>query len=77
MAAFTKKSYLERAKGFTGRNVAAMLLLQLMDEKQSNLCVSVDVTKTEDLLRIVDEVGPHVCLIKARISSVYKGKWLE
>jgi orotidine-5'-phosphate decarboxylase len=36
-----------------------------MERKKTNLAVSVDVTKTEDFLAIIDVVGPYVCLIKA------------
>ena len=45
-------------------NKAARALLETIERKQSNLCVSVDVTKRDDFLRIIDVVGPYVCLIK-------------
>ena len=56
-------TYGERVSKHT--NQAARLLLQIIDKKQTNLCVSVDVTKKESILAIVDAVGPSVCLIKA------------
>ncbi|KAI0921813.1 dihydroorotate dehydrogenase [Taiwanofungus camphoratus] len=46
-------------------NPAAKALLETIERKQSNLCVSVDVTKQADFLRIIDVVGPYVCLVKA------------
>jgi len=55
-------SYSERAKKF--ENAAAKALLECMERKKSNLCVSVDVTKKENVLRIVEAVAPFVCLIK-------------
>jgi orotidine-5'-phosphate decarboxylase len=57
------QTYGERAKRQT--NKAAKALLETMERKESNLCVSVDVTKSKDLLAIVDAVGPYICLIKA------------
>lgn len=47
------------------KNPAAKLLLEIIERKKSNLAVSVDVTKSEDFLAIIDAVGPLVCLIKA------------
>jgi orotidine-5'-phosphate decarboxylase len=58
-----KRSYGHRA--LQQKNSAAKLLLETMERKKTNLAVSVDVTKTEDFLAIIDVVGPYVCLIKA------------
>jgi len=58
-----KHSYGDRALRHT--NPTAKLLLETMERKKSNLAVSVDVTKTEEFLAIIDTVGPFVCLIKA------------
>jgi len=46
-------------------NPTAKKLLELIERKKTNLCVSVDVTTTESVLAVVDAVGPSVCLIKA------------
>jgi len=62
------QSYAQRGLQFT--NPAAKGLLELMDRKRSNLCVSVDVTKKASLLRIVDASGPSVCLVKTHIDIV-------
>jgi len=55
-------SYSERAQAH--KNPAAKKLLETMERKQSNLCLSIDVTNKADLLRIVDAVGPQLCLLK-------------
>jgi Orotidine 5'-phosphate decarboxylase / HUMPS family len=39
-------------------------LLSIILEKESNLCVSIDVTSPDELLSIAREVGPYVCIIK-------------
>lgn len=62
------RTYAERAQSHT--NPAARVLLETAERKRSNLCVSVDVTKKADLLRVVDAVGPDVCLIKVRMHSI-------
>jgi len=64
----SSKSYSDRAGSYT--NPAARSLLELMARKKTNLCVSVDVTKKSNLLRIVDAVGPSVCLIKTHIDII-------
>ena len=56
-------TYVNRAK--TQVNPAAKELLETVERKKSNLCVSVDVTSSKDFLAIIETVGPYVCLIKA------------
>ncbi|KAF4620036.1 hypothetical protein D9613_005315 [Agrocybe pediades] len=51
------QSYAARIKHFT--NPTAKLILETMERKKSNLAVSVDVTDPNDLLAIIDAVGPH------------------
>lgn len=45
-------------------NPLAKRLLSIIIEKQTNLCVSVDVTSPEELVSIIQKVGKHVCMIK-------------
>lgn len=42
-------------------------LLKIMGEKQSNLCVSADVTSTEELLQLADSLGPKMCMLKTHV----------
>ena len=66
------QTYGQRASNH--QNAAAKALLELMHRKRTNLCVSVDVTKKESLLRIIDAAGPSVCLVKVNTKfSVDKG----
>ncbi len=62
MASVHTLTYAQRATKY--KNPAARLLLETIERKKSNLAVSVDVTKSEDFLAIIDAVGPLVCLIK-------------
>lgn len=59
------KSYEERAAAHI--SPVARRLLNIMVEKKSNLCASIDVRTTAELLRIVDAVGPHICLLKTHV----------
>nr|AAO49499.1 orotidine 5'-phosphate decarboxylase [Kluyveromyces marxianus] len=59
------KSYSERAAAH--RSPVAAKLLNLMEEKKSNLCASLDVRKTAELLRLVEVLGPYICLLKTHV----------
>lgn len=52
------------------KNGAAKRLLELMENKQTNLCLSLDVTDKNQFLRILKEVGPEICLLKTHIDTL-------
>lgn len=58
----TYKTYTER--GQQHPNACARSLFELMERKQTNLSVAVDVTTKKELLSIADAVGPYVCVLK-------------
>lgn len=45
-------------------------LLNLMEDKQTNLCASVDLVRKQPLLELVDAIGPEVCIIKTHVDIV-------
>ncbi|TFK55989.1 orotidine-5'-monophosphate decarboxylase [Heliocybe sulcata] len=51
-------------------NAAARQLLETIDRKKTNLCVSVDVTRKADFLAIIDLVGPFSCLVKTHVDII-------
>lgn len=61
------QTYAQRAEKHA--NPTAKALLETIERKSSNLCVSVDVTKKADFLRIIDIVGPYVCLVKVNTAN--------
>ncbi|XP_042072648.1 uncharacterized protein LOC102293393 [Haplochromis burtoni] len=38
-----------------------------MEEKQSSLCVSADVTNSEELLQLAESLGPKICMLKTHV----------
>lgn len=62
------QSYSERA-AFCKAPVAKRLL-QLLDNKQTNLALSADVTKANDLLRLADLLGSEICVLKTHIDII-------
>ncbi|KAB0793731.1 hypothetical protein PPYR_13351 [Photinus pyralis] len=49
------------------KNCIARELFQIMTEKQTNLCIAADVTKSADLINLANQTGPHICLFKTHI----------
>lgn len=52
------------------RHPFAQQLLGIVQEKQSNLCVSADTHSAEHLLAIADAVGPEICMLKTHIDCI-------
>ncbi|KAG5357180.1 Orotidine 5'-phosphate decarboxylase [Yarrowia sp. C11] len=61
-------SYEDRAN--VHKSAFAARVLKLVAAKKTNLCASLDVCNTADLLRLADQVGPYVCMIKTHIDIV-------
>lgn len=45
-------------------------LIDIILRKKSNLCLSADVTSSKELLELVNNVGPHICLLKTHIDVI-------
>lgn len=50
-----------------GTHPLAAKLFGIMEEKRSNLCVSADVTRCEELLQLADAAGPVACVLKTHV----------
>jgi len=61
-------SFGERAE--LAKSEVAKKLFKIMDMKKSNLCLAADVTSTEELLNLVEAVGPHICLLKTHVDVI-------
>lgn len=51
-------------------NPTAKKLFALMDEKQTNLCVAADLTDWNELIKLVDLIGPEICVLKTHIDII-------
>ncbi|XP_030066764.1 uridine 5'-monophosphate synthase [Microcaecilia unicolor] len=50
-----------------GIHLLTARLLKVMEKKQSNLCLSADVTDPKELLQLADSLGPSICMLKTHI----------
>ena len=48
-------------------NTISRNLFLLIEQKQTNLALSADVTKCDALLELADQCGPHICVLKTHI----------
>ncbi len=49
------------------RHPMAQKLFRLMEQKGTNLSLAADVTSQEQLLKLADEIGPEICLLKTHV----------
>ena len=64
-----KVSFHERAN-HAEDNPLKSYLLHLIAAKKSNLCVSADVNSTGSLLRLAEDVGDHICVLKTHADII-------
>lgn len=62
------RAYAERAN--TASSPLAKQLFRLMSEKETNLAISADVTKKDELLELCEKVGPHICVLKTHLDII-------
>ncbi|XP_053384140.1 uridine 5'-monophosphate synthase-like isoform X2 [Mercenaria mercenaria] len=64
----SEMTYKERAN--LCKNSVSKQLLEIMEQKQSNLAVSADHTSASDILQLVDQVGSKVCIVKTHADII-------
>ena len=58
-------SYADKKKLVT--NPVARRIIDIMEEKKTNLAFSADISSSAELLRVVNLVGPHCCMVKTHV----------
>lgn len=61
----SRLSYSERAA--YSKNAVAKQLFYLMSEKKTNLSLSADVTRADELLHLAETIGSEICVLKTHI----------
>ncbi|CAB3253734.1 unnamed protein product [Arctia plantaginis] len=60
--------YEQRAE--LAKNAVAKQLFNIMATKKTNLCLSVDLTSTTQILDLLEKVGEHICLVKTHADII-------
>lgn len=64
----TKMNYETRADH--AKCAVAKKLFRLMATKETNLCVAVDLPKVNLILDLVEQIGPHICVLKTHVDVI-------
>ncbi|XP_066275534.1 uridine 5'-monophosphate synthase-like isoform X4 [Branchiostoma lanceolatum] len=59
-----------RERGDLCQHPVAKQLFGIMESKKSNLAVSADLCTTAQILKLADEVGPHICMLKTHVDII-------
>jgi len=62
---FKNLSFLKRAN--LTRHPMAQKLFKIMEDKKSNLALAADVSSQKQLLKLADEIGPSLCVLKTHV----------
>ncbi|PVV01862.1 hypothetical protein BB560_003705 [Smittium megazygosporum] len=65
---FNSSSYEERAAKHP--HPVARSLFEIMVSKKTNLCLSVDLTSSQEILALTDKLGPYICLLKTHVDII-------
>ena len=61
-------TYKERA--FVSKNKVGKQLFEIMERKKTNLCFSVDLIYSKELLNLANIIGPYICCLKTHSDIV-------
>ena len=65
-----KKALTFQERATMATNLVAKKIFTIMHEKQSNLCISADLTSTAAILELVQKVGSFICMVKLHIDII-------
>jgi uridine monophosphate synthetase len=60
------------ARSGLAKNAMARQCFDLMVRKSSNLCVAVDTVDVDDVLKLAEQVGPYICILKTHVDMFTK-----
>lgn len=58
------------ARADLAKNQVAKNLFRIMSDKKTNLCLAADVTTSETILNLAENVGPYICVLKTHVDII-------
>lgn len=58
------------ARGKLSKKPVARKLFELMDLKETTICLAADLTKTDEILELADMAGPHIAVLKIHVDII-------
>uniref|UniRef100_A0A914D0Z9 Uridine 5'-monophosphate synthase n=1 Tax=Acrobeloides nanus TaxID=290746 RepID=A0A914D0Z9_9BILA len=66
---------LENRKLLLSKNPLNKHIIEIMMSKQTNLCVAADLTKTSEIIELVQKIHPFICALKLHIDIIEDFSW--
>ncbi len=72
---FTLKEIMDIREKYHYHSKIANQIVQLITKKETNLVLSADVTTKNELIKLADELGPYICILKTHIDIITDFDW--
>ena len=69
-SAFPQSKFTYKERSEVAENWLLKEIFQKMERKKTNICLAADITTKKEMLEVVEEVGPYVCMVKTHMETM-------